>query len=117
MNNDIIKLFPGKFTRDPVGLLVRGSDDFLYATESKNLALEFKERMLKGFPEFNFFIRNEKTESNLDETNSTCSEVGFCGTLFNVDTLETRMDLSSYSGLNVAHALMFNLGEKESKER
>ncbi len=96
-------------------LFVRGVDDFAFFSTSRREAERFLRLMEKGFPEYDCFIRPEKTVTNLG--GSGASEFSFCGTLIDAENLQTRPDFSSYHGRSVVDSLKFNLRKGTTEER
>ncbi|TVT97093.1 hypothetical protein EJB05_57678, partial [Eragrostis curvula] len=98
----------GEDVSAPKSLLMRFIDDFLFVSFSKKHALDFFNRMRRGFVYYNCYMNDRKYGFNFEVANSEhcCNRLyrgddGFCfipwsGLLINCESLEIQADYTRY---------------------
>lgn len=87
-------------------IILRSVDDFLYVTPSSSQANAFLTRMRKGFPDFNCFINERKTQHNLQ---SGCGQrVAFRGIVMCSESRQILVDGASLSSGLPRYSLRLN---------
>ena len=122
----MVKYRLSRFLNDE-DFLVRVVDDFLYLTTCGPRALDFYTRIHQGFPDYNAYVNDTKTRTNVDiEVSKTIIEneerpfplplewpmwPSFCGLQFNSSTMEIRGDYDRYKGLDIIHSISQTAGQ------
>ncbi|XP_047484009.1 telomerase reverse transcriptase-like [Penaeus chinensis] len=93
------------FNKDD-SIILRSVDDFLYVTPSSSQASAFLTHMRKGFPDFNCFINERKTQHNLQ---SGCGQrVAFRGIVMCSESRQILVDGASLSSGLPRYSLRLN---------
>lgn len=82
MVNDELK----EFLEDPNSVFMQYVDDILFISTNERQAARFQRRMYRGFPQHNLFVREDKTQCNLNGVN--LERVLYLGTYFDCSTLQ-----------------------------
>jgi len=91
-----------EFLQDKKGMLIRGADDFLYMTTSKELAQKFLALINDGFPNYGCNFNKTKTQTNLiDESIDSFS---YCGSKIQLSNRSICPNMDSYWNSNMAYA-------------
>ncbi|CAD6211237.1 unnamed protein product [Miscanthus lutarioriparius] len=102
------KIDSEKDVSTPKSLLMRFIDDFIFISFSKEHALDFFNRIRRGFSDYNCYMNDKKYGFNFEVANSEhcCNRIyraddGFCfipwsGLLINCETLEIQADYTRY---------------------
>jgi len=84
-------------------IFLRGTDDFLFLSTSKERVEQFLSRVQEGFPSHFCHMRKDKTLTNV-LTECQITPVRFLGSLLHLNSRETSPDMSYYSTANLAMA-------------
>lgn len=107
----LTSMFLDELTTDGKGVLLRAVDDFLYLSRSKEKARCFKDRMLRGIPEFNCFVNKSKTITNC---NSKRQRVVFNGFTLCFTRETVLLNTSSLAIIPSRYSMTFNNTGKKS---
>ncbi|KAL0953283.1 hypothetical protein HGRIS_004533 [Hohenbuehelia grisea] len=108
-----------KFSEDPLSLLLRMVDDYLFVTTNLSAAKEFLGMMVQGHPEYGCFISKEKTLTNFDYdeqvmnvTEAKQRAFPWCGYTIDMKTLAVSVDYSRFYGTDLRNTLTVGRSRK-----
>ncbi|KAK2460975.1 hypothetical protein APHAL10511_007445 [Amanita phalloides] len=114
---DMEKQF-GLWANDPLSVLFRLIDDYLYITTSLPKAKSFLDMMKKGHPKYGCFISHEKTLTNFDYdhqiqnvTDPNQTNFPWCGFLIDTRELTITVDYPRYFGINLLDSVTVHRGK------
>lgn len=107
------------FTQDPMSLLLRLIDDYLFITTDQAKARKFLDTMIKGHPEFGCFISPEKTLTNFECSPhivkvTELEQISFpwCALFINMENLSVSTDYTRYHDKFIADSLTVDRGRR-----
>jgi len=112
LSSDLSDIYFGYLTQTHLGefltppqnhseIFLRGMDDFLFISTSKDRVSQFLSKVQAGFPSHNCSTRKDKTKTNL-LTECQPTPLEYCGSLLHLQSRETSPDMSFYSSANLA---------------
>ena len=98
--------------QDTVEIFLRGADDFIFVSTDRGRIQNFRESLMRGYPEYNCTFKTSKTATNILDSTENEQFIKFCGALIDVRTREIFPDYSGYRDTNV-----FSLQSWDQKAR
>jgi len=107
------------FTQDPMSLVLRLIDDYLFITTDPAKARRFLDTMVEGHPEYGCFISLEKTLTNFEcaphivkVTEPEQKSFPWCALLINMDNLSVSTDYARYHDTFIVDSLTVDRGPR-----